>query len=139
MACNAAGLVDKETEGAPKLDELADLLEELCIQSGLKSWSFPKWELMTRMVEGRVLKMGLGCVRLHGGVHSAQRGQLMDRFREDDAIRSSSPPMPAGWPQFCRTGRWSSTWMFPGTRRCLSNATPGSTGSARSGRCRSSP
>jgi superfamily II DNA or RNA helicase len=87
MACNAAGLVDKETEGAPKLDELADLLDELCLQAGLKVVVFSQWELMTRMVEERVLKMGLGCVRLHGGVPSAQRGQLMDRFREDDAIQ----------------------------------------------------
>ena len=37
MACNAAGLVDKKTEGAPKLDELAILIEELCVQSGLKA------------------------------------------------------------------------------------------------------
>jgi superfamily II DNA or RNA helicase len=87
MACNAAGLVDKETEGAPKLDELADLLDELCLQSGLKVVVFSQWELMTRMVEGLVLKMALGCVRLHGGVPSAQRGALMDRFREDDSIQ----------------------------------------------------
>jgi len=41
------------------------------------------------MVEGRVLKMGLGCVRLHGAC-IRRRGQLMDRFREDTPFRSSS-------------------------------------------------
>lgn len=87
MACNAAGLVDKETEGAPKLDELADLLEELCAQSGLKAVVFSQWERMTRMVETRVRQMGLGYVRLHGGVPTAQRGALMDRFRNDDAVQ----------------------------------------------------
>ena len=48
MACDAAGLVDKETEGSPKLDELEGLLDELCRQSGLKAVVFSQWERMTR-------------------------------------------------------------------------------------------
>ena len=87
MAGNAAGLVDKETEGSPKLDELTDILDELCIQSGLKAVVFSQWELMTRMVEKRLRSMGLGYVRLHGGVPTAKRGALMDRFREDDDVQ----------------------------------------------------
>jgi len=87
MACNAAGLVDKETQGSPKLDELESVLDELCVQSGLKAVVFSQWELMTQMVEQRLRRMGLGCVRLHGGVPTARRGELMDRFREDDAVQ----------------------------------------------------
>lgn len=87
MACNAAGLVDKETEGSPKLDELDVLLDELCMQSGLKAVVFSQWELMTRMVEKRLRKMGVGHVRLHGGVPTPKRGALMDRFREDDSVQ----------------------------------------------------
>ncbi len=87
MACNAAGLVDKETQGSPKLDELVDILDELCLQSGLKAVVFSQWERMTQMVEARLRRMGLGCVRLHGGVPTAQRGELMDRFREDDSVQ----------------------------------------------------
>ncbi|MCB2181616.1 MAG: DEAD/DEAH box helicase [Desulfobulbaceae bacterium] len=87
MACNAAGLVDKETEGSPKLDELVDILDEICLQSGLKAVVFSQWELMTQMVEKRLRRMGLGYVRLHGGVPTAKRGELMDRFREDDAVQ----------------------------------------------------
>jgi len=87
MACNAAGLVDKESEGSPKLDELVDLLDELCLQSGLKAVVFSQWEQMTRMAQARLTALGLGCVRLHGGVPTAHRGALMDRFREDDAIQ----------------------------------------------------
>lgn len=87
MACNAAGLVDKETQGAPKLDELADILNEICGQSGLKAVVFSQWEQMTRMVEARLKRMGLGSVRLHGGVPTAKRGELMDRFRDDDSIQ----------------------------------------------------
>ncbi len=87
MACNAAGLVDKETEGSPKLDELETILDELCRMAGLKAVVFSQWEQMTAMVEQRVRRMGLGAVRLHGGVPTAKRGALIDRFRDDDAVQ----------------------------------------------------
>lgn len=87
MACNAAGLVDKETQGSPKLEELARLLEELCLQGNRKAVVFSQWALMTEMVETLARGMGLGCVRLHGGVPSAKRGELMQRFHDDDALQ----------------------------------------------------
>jgi superfamily II DNA or RNA helicase len=87
MACNAAGLVDKETEGSPKLDELESIVEELCLESGLKAVIFSQWEQMTKMVAERLRPMGIGCVRLHGGVPSTQRGELIDRFHQDDAVQ----------------------------------------------------
>ena len=87
MACNAAGLVDKETEGSPKLDEMENLIDELCIQSGQKVVIFSQWKLMTMMVETRLKKMGVGFVHLHGGIPTANRGALMDRFRDDDAVQ----------------------------------------------------
>lgn len=87
MACNSAGLVDKETEESPKIDEMAVLLDEICLQEGRKVVVFSQWERMTRMVEKRVLEMGLDYVRLHGGVPTARRGELMDRFRDDDGVQ----------------------------------------------------
>jgi superfamily II DNA or RNA helicase len=87
MACDAAGLVDKATEGSPKLDELEGLLDELCREAGLKAVVFSQWEQMTRMVEQRVRAMGLGCVRLHGGVPTDRRGELIDRFNQDAACQ----------------------------------------------------
>jgi superfamily II DNA/RNA helicase len=87
MACDAAGLVDKVTQGSPKLDELARLLEELCQQSNRKAVIFSQWALMTEMVESLVRSMGLGCVRLHGGIPSQKRGELMDKFQQDDAVQ----------------------------------------------------
>ena len=87
MACDAAGLVDKVTQGSPKLDELSRLLEELCLQSNRKAVIFSQWALMTEMVESIVRAMGLGCVRLHGGIPSQKRGELMDKFQHDDAVQ----------------------------------------------------
>lgn len=87
MACNAAGLVDKVTEGSPKLDELSRLLEELCLQSDRKVVVFSQWTIMTEMVESLVRNLGLGSVRLHGGIATNKRGELMDKFQHDDAIQ----------------------------------------------------
>jgi SNF2 family DNA or RNA helicase len=87
MACNAAGLVDKITEGSPKLDELSRLLEELCLQSNRKIVVFSQWAMMTEMVESLVRSLGLGSVRLHGGIPTHKRGDLMDKFQHDDAVQ----------------------------------------------------
>ena len=83
MACDAAGLVDRKTPGAPKLDELARLLEEICLGEGHKVVVFSEWERMQAMAADVCKLLGVGFVRLHGGVPSAARGGLIDRFRED--------------------------------------------------------
>ena len=76
-----------ETEGSPKLDELSRLLEELCLQSNRKVVVFSQWAMMTEMVESLVRSLGLGSVRLHGGVPTHKRGELMDKFQNDDSIQ----------------------------------------------------
>ena len=87
MACDAAGLVDKETEGSPKIDELEAILEEVCLQSGLKVVIFSQWRMMTQMVESRLRQMDIGYVSLHGSVPTARRGDLMDAFQNDDSVQ----------------------------------------------------
>ena len=87
MACDAAGLVDKETEGSPKIDELENILEEVCLQSGLKVVIFSQWKMMTKMVESRLKQMDIGYVSLHGSVPTAKRGALMDAFQNDDSVQ----------------------------------------------------
>jgi len=87
MACDAAGLVDKETEGSPKIDELETILEEVCLQSGLKVVIFSQWRMMTEMVENRLRRMDIGYVSLHGSVPTARRGDLMEAFQNDDSVQ----------------------------------------------------
>jgi hypothetical protein len=87
MSCDAAGLVDKETEGAPKLDELSGLLEELCVQGGHKVVIFSEWERMQQMAARVCEGLRVPFVRLHGGVPSGSRGALIDRFNEDPACK----------------------------------------------------
>jgi superfamily II DNA or RNA helicase len=83
MACDAAGLVDRKTRGAPKLDELERLLEEICLGGGRKVVVFSEWERMQAMAAEVCERLGVGYVRLHGGVPSDRRGGLIDRFREN--------------------------------------------------------
>ena len=84
MACNAAGLIDKESKGAPKLEELRRLFTEICLDGGDKVVVFSQWRLMTDMIETLAKDMQLGFVHLHGGVPSAKRGDMMKAFHEDD-------------------------------------------------------
>jgi hypothetical protein len=86
MVCDAAGLVDGTTETSPKLDELKTLVQELCIEGGQKMVVFSQWLGMTRMIECMLNEMGVGCVHLHGQVPVSRRGELMDRFRDSEAI-----------------------------------------------------
>jgi hypothetical protein len=88
MACDAAGLVDRKTPGAPKLDELERLLEEICLGAGRKVVVFSEWERMQAMAAEACDRLGVGYVRLHGGVPSNARGRLIDRFREDPGCRA---------------------------------------------------
>ncbi len=87
LACNAAGLVDKETHGSPKLDEFARLLEELCVDSERKVVVFSEWENFGRMAAEQAQKLDLGFVRFHGGVPTSRRGAVIERFRDDPACR----------------------------------------------------
>ncbi len=87
MACNAAGLIDGVTRGAPKLDELARLLETLCLEDDHKVVVFSQWERMTRLAVEVCGKLGLGVANLHGGIPTKRRGALIERFREDPACR----------------------------------------------------
>lgn len=87
MACNALGLLDGETEGSPKLDELSNLLEQHCLEGGQKMVVFSQWERMTRMAEHCALGLGLGVLRLHGGVPGDKRGELIRRFHDDDSAQ----------------------------------------------------
>jgi hypothetical protein len=79
--------VDKETEGSPKIDELENILEEVCLQSGEKVVIFSQWKMMTEMVEIRLRQMDIGYVSLHGSVPTAKRGALMDAFQNDDSVQ----------------------------------------------------
>ena len=83
MVCDSLGLVDKETVGSPKLDELRRLLDELVVGTDRKVVVFSEWERMTAAAADVARVLGLGVLRLHGGVPSGKRGDLIRRFETD--------------------------------------------------------
>lgn len=87
MACVAAGLVDEETEEAPKLDELEDLLDQLCVDGGRKVVVFSEWTGMTSRAVERAEELGLGVVELTGDVPTSKRGEFLERFHEDPSAQ----------------------------------------------------
>jgi superfamily II DNA or RNA helicase len=87
MACNAAGLIDKTTQGSPKLHELSYLLEHLCQHNHHKVVVFSQWAVMTEMVEALVQQMGLVCLRLHSGLNSQERSVLINSFKKDQKVQ----------------------------------------------------
>lgn len=88
MACNAVRLVDRSgPDESPKLDEFEKIIEEVCNGSGRKAVVFTQWEIFQRMAVERAQALGIEYVRLHGGVPSEKRGDLIARFRDDPACR----------------------------------------------------
>jgi superfamily II DNA or RNA helicase len=87
MACDAEALVGGPSREAPKLGELRVLLDEICVQGGRKVVVFSEWERMQSLAAGVCEGLGLGHVRLHGGVPAGARGKLIDRFREDPTCK----------------------------------------------------
>lgn len=83
MACNAAGLVDKETEGSPKLAEFEDLIVDICLGEDRKVVVFSEWVRFCDMAAACAKRQGINFVRLDGGVPSAKRGGLIEKFRDD--------------------------------------------------------
>jgi hypothetical protein len=83
MLCNSTFLFDKQTHHSPKLQEFREIIRELAIEENRKVVVFSEYERMTYLAGEELHKLGIGCVSLHGGVPSRQRGALIEKFRDD--------------------------------------------------------
>jgi superfamily II DNA or RNA helicase len=87
MACNSTYLVDHETDHGVKVDELVNLLDDLLEDPAAKVVVFSQWLRTHELIERRLAVKGWDHVLFHGGVASAQRGALVDRFNGDPDCR----------------------------------------------------
>ncbi len=87
MSCNSTFLVDQHTRYDTKIDELFYILEERLAEPEESVVVFSQWERMTRIVARELEARELPFAYLHGGVPSAKRGELLDRFRDDPDCR----------------------------------------------------
>jgi hypothetical protein len=94
ILCDALALHDRRLKPAdvlataPKLGELAKILEEQVLDAGRKAILFSSFEGMIDLVAKHVLPpLKLGFEKLAGSVPTAKRGKLLERFRADEACR----------------------------------------------------
>ncbi|WP_437951854.1 SNF2-related protein [Sorangium sp. So ce296] len=89
QACNALELCDprRQKRASPKLDELEALIAEITAQPRSKVIVFSEWVGMLALARERLERLRVGHVALHGDVPTERRPALLDRFREDPAVR----------------------------------------------------
>ncbi|MEP7122046.1 MAG: DEAD/DEAH box helicase [Byssovorax sp.] len=89
QACNALELCDpgRKKRSSPKLDELEALLTEIASEGASKVLVFSEWVKMLELAAERLDRIGLGYAMLHGSIPTEKRPALLDRFRDDPAVR----------------------------------------------------
>ncbi|WP_437569001.1 DEAD/DEAH box helicase [Sorangium sp. So ce542] len=89
QACNALELCDprRQKRASPKLDELEALIAEITAHPRNKVIVFSEWVGMLALARERLDRLRVGHVMLHGDVPTERRPALLDRFREDPAVR----------------------------------------------------
>ena len=87
MACDSSFLVDHATDHGNKADEAVTLLDEMLEEKGVKAVVFSQWTRMHELLVRRLKGRDWGHVLFHGGVPSAKRKDLIDRFRDDPSCR----------------------------------------------------
>ena len=80
QTCDSTYLIDRETNISPKLDELANILEELIKQNGRKVVIFSEWTTMTMLIGKHLSREEIPFVELSGKVPVVKRQALIDEF-----------------------------------------------------------
>ncbi len=83
MSCNSSYIIDQKTRHDTKVDELMGIMEEVLEVESNKMVVFSQWERITRLIAKEMDERGIEYAYLHGGVPSADRGKLLEEFREN--------------------------------------------------------
>ncbi len=87
QTCDSTYLVDRTTNISPKLDELANILDELIKQNGRKVVIFSEWTTMTMLIGKHLSREAIPFVELSGKVPVAKRQALIDEFDTNPACK----------------------------------------------------
>jgi hypothetical protein len=122
---------------SPKLLELRELIAQLALAQGRKVVVFSQWRRMLRLahwaIREQLAREGVRAAFFTGEEGQKRRTQNLVDFHDDPAC--SFRPMPAASASTCNAPRApASTSSFPGTRRCSSSASAGSTASGSAAR-----
>ena len=87
MVCDSTYILDQQTRFDTKVEETMNILESIVASGDDKVVIFSGWERMTRLIVAELDKRGIAYSNLYGGVPSAKRKDLMDRFTDDPSVR----------------------------------------------------
>jgi SNF2 family DNA or RNA helicase len=84
LVCDSTFLFDKRTNVSPKLDEFAEVVEDLMSSGEHKAVVFSQWETMLHKAAEVLDRLGVGYALLHGGMQGKERRAVLERFKEED-------------------------------------------------------
>ena len=87
MVCDSTFILDQSSRFDTKIDIALDLIADKLEGSSEKIVVFSEWERMLRILASELEQRGLQFSFLHGGVPSAKRGALIERFCTDPDCR----------------------------------------------------
>jgi SNF2 family DNA or RNA helicase len=87
MLCDSTWLFDKATNISPKLEEFAELMQELGEEGAHKAVVFSQWEMMLEKASERLRQLKIEHALLSGRVPGKDRKAILQRFQEDPACR----------------------------------------------------
>lgn len=87
MVCDSTFILDQKTRFDTKIDEAMAIISNLLDSEEGKVVIFSQWERMLRILASELKEKDIDFCFLHGGVPSAKRKNLIDRFRDDPECR----------------------------------------------------
>lgn len=87
MVCDSTFILDQKSRFDTKIDEAMAIISNLLDSDEGKVVIFSQWERMLRILAEELNEKGIDFCFLHGGVPSAKRKNLIDRFRDDQGYR----------------------------------------------------
>ena len=83
MVCDSTFILDQRSRYDTKVTEAVQLVKDAMDNGHDKIVIFSQWERMTRIVGEELEREGIAYEYLHGGVPSAKRGAMTERFSTD--------------------------------------------------------
>jgi SNF2 family DNA or RNA helicase len=83
LVCDSTYLFDKQTNVSPKLDEFAEVVDDLMSSGDHKAVVFSQWETMLHKAAEVLDRLDVGYTLLHGGMQGKERRAVLERFAEE--------------------------------------------------------
>jgi len=83
LVCDSTFLFDKQTNVSPKLDEFAEVIDDLMSSGDHKAVVFSQWETMLHKAAEVLERLDVGYALLHGGMQGKERRAVLEQFKQE--------------------------------------------------------